>query len=147
MAELRIVINFVLYILLLWLIYFGLCGGLIKLVMHIEKRERNHTIPKKFLKDMIDVGIFSFYVDGFLAVCDELNKYLNGDFNINEFFVLESQLNVVKNSLPLCSMVLDECCVRKRYKRVMDKFFWYRDIETFDFSVARELLKRIESQS
>lgn len=141
-----ILINITSTILLMYLIWFGVSGGLRRLIERSNERSRLYSIPRSVTRKMIARGGALDIAMGFMETSCKLCHYLRGDYDVDDFFEMEFLLSDYVESLPLWNAMLAALMLEKRHLKYLRKYPHYLMIFEIDFSCVAGLVRRLSKE-
>lgn len=143
---LTVLINITSTALLAYLIWFGVSGGLRRLIERSNERSRLYSIPRSMTRKMIKSGGALDIAMGFMEMSCKLCRYLRGDYDTADFFELEFLLSDYVDSLPLWNALIKALMKERRHLRYLRKYPHYLMISEIDFSCAAGLVRRLSKE-
>lgn len=141
-----ILINIVSTALLTYLIWFGVSGGLHRLIERSNERSRLYSVPRSVTRKMIASGGALDIATNFVELSCKLCHYLHGDYDTADFFEMEFLLSDYVDSLPLWNALLTALMAEKRHLKYLRKYPHYLMISEIDFSCAAGLVRRLSKE-
>lgn len=128
------------------LVWFGVSGGLRRLIDRSCERDRLYAIPRKVTKKMIAEGGALDIAMGFIEESTQIHRYLKGEYDVADFFEWEFRLADYVDNLPLYRALLTALCCKGEHLKHVKKHPHYLLLEGVDFRLACGLVRYLSQE-